>query len=94
MSNWGNCRHCQSWQIEPEQVVQTLTIGRCNDDYLKKHTLTVTADCGCSRFVEGQPQSLTGEGRPVKSTAIGGALLAHTDPELPIETKNSDFRAT
>ena len=53
-SNWGLCRECQWWQIEPEANVADHTMGHCIEEQLREVRLRVSGNSGCSRFTPGK----------------------------------------
>lgn len=54
-SSWGLCKSCRWWKIEPDAVVQNLTMGVCIDEKLRPFELRVSGISGCDRFEEGKP---------------------------------------
>ena len=58
--NWGVCKECQWWQIEPSATIEDQTVGECIDDKLKKFSIRITGNGGCSRFQAGKPARATG----------------------------------
>ena len=54
-SQWGLCKDCKWWQIEPEAGVENLTLGLCIDEDLQRFRLRVSGNSGCSRFLPGKP---------------------------------------
>jgi hypothetical protein len=51
--NWGVCKDCKWWQIEPEASVQDLTLGLCIDEDLQPYRLRVSGNSGCNHFMPG-----------------------------------------
>jgi hypothetical protein len=61
MSNeWGRCRDCKWWQIEPDAVIGDETLGLCIDEDLQPYQLRVSGDSGCNHFMEGKPARAKG----------------------------------
>jgi hypothetical protein len=61
MSNeWGLCRDCKWWQIEPDAVIGDATLGLCIDEDLQPYQLRVSGDSGCNHFMEGEPARAKG----------------------------------
>jgi len=61
MSNeWGLCRDCKWWQIEPGAAVENLTMGLCIDEGLLRYRLRVSGNSGCNRFMAGKPARAKG----------------------------------
>jgi|GEM_PF-2032679 len=58
--NWGLCRACRWWQIEPDAAINEKTIGRCVEEHLVELQLSIMGHCGCSHFVEGRPLRVEG----------------------------------
>lgn len=59
-SEWGLCKDCKWWQIEPKASVEELTLGLCIDEDLQEYRLRVSGNSGCNRFMEGAPARATG----------------------------------
>ena len=57
-SEWGLCKDCKWWQIEPKAAVENLTMGLCIDEKLQPFLLRVSGNSGCNRFMPGKPASL------------------------------------
>ena len=49
-SEWGLCKDCKWWQIEPKTAVENLTMGLCIDEQLQPFLLRVSGNSGCNRF--------------------------------------------
>ena len=65
---WGLCKDCKWWQIEPKGSAENLTLGLCIDEKLQSFRLRVSGNSGCNRFMPGKP----GEGRRVRGGTAGG----------------------
>ncbi|MDB5385461.1 MAG: hypothetical protein JWM11_1107 [Planctomycetaceae bacterium] len=52
---WGLCKECQWWQIEPGATSRDLTLGLCIDEDLQKFQLRVSGNSGCNRYQPGEP---------------------------------------
>lgn len=62
---WGLCKDCKWWQIEPAVQVRPTTMGLCIDEKLQPFTLRVSGNSGCNRFLPGEPARGEGSsGRP------------------------------
>ena len=61
--NWGLCKDCKWWQIEPEAAVENLTTGLCIDEELQSYRLRVSGNSGCNRFMSGKPAHAVGSGK-------------------------------
>jgi hypothetical protein len=60
---WGYCRDCKWWQIEPRAAVENLTLGLCIDEDLQQFQLRVSGNSGCNRFMPGKPARAAGSGK-------------------------------
>ena len=58
--DWGLCKDCKWWQIEPDAKVEDETLGLCIDAELQSFVLRVSGDSGCNRFAEGKPARAPG----------------------------------
>ena len=58
--NWGLCKECKWWQIEPGVPVADRTLGVCIDETLWPYRVRVSGDSGCNLFVEGKPARAKG----------------------------------
>jgi hypothetical protein len=61
-SEWGECKDCKWWQIEPAAKIANTAMGLCIDEALQKFRLRVSGNSGCNRFVEGRPAHAKGSG--------------------------------
>jgi hypothetical protein len=57
---WGLCRDCEWWQIEPKAAVENLTLGLCIDEDLQRFQLRVSGNSGRNRFMPGKPARAAG----------------------------------
>lgn len=69
MSDWGLCRDCKWWQIEPDARVDLKTVGQCIDEELQSFQLSITGEGGCNRFMEGEPARAKGSGQQPPTAA-------------------------
>jgi hypothetical protein len=53
-SEWGECKDCKWFQIEPKAHAETHTLGLCIDEELQPFLLRVSGNSGCNRFMEGK----------------------------------------
>jgi hypothetical protein len=58
--NWGLCKSCKWWQIEPDASVEDQTVGCCIEEQLLPFNLRITGNGGCTRFMEGSPARAAG----------------------------------
>lgn len=59
-SNWGLCRDCKWWQLEPRANISNTTVGLCIEEQLQPYQLRVSGASGCNVFVPGKPAHATG----------------------------------
>ena len=59
-SDWGMCKDCQWWQIDPEVNVANTTMGVCIEDALQPFRLRVSGNSGCNHYTPGQPTHAVG----------------------------------
>lgn len=59
-SDWGLCKDCYWWQLEPDASVQHLTLGLCIEEKLQPFRLRVSGNSGCNRFKPGEPARASG----------------------------------
>jgi hypothetical protein len=57
---WGLCKDCKWWQIEPKGTVTGLTLGLCIDEEIQPFSLRVSGNSGCNRFMPGKPARAQG----------------------------------
>jgi hypothetical protein len=63
--DWGLCKDCKWWQVEPNASPKATTMGLCIDEKLQRFTLRVSGNSGCNRFMPGKPARAKGSsGRP------------------------------
>lgn len=52
-SEWGKCKDCKWFQIEPKAHAGNNTMGLCIDEKLQAFQLRVSGNSGCNRFMPG-----------------------------------------
>lgn len=52
--DWGECKDCKWFQIEPDAEVADSTMGLCIDEDLQPYRLRVSGNSGCNRFMAGE----------------------------------------
>jgi hypothetical protein len=52
---WGLCKDCKWWQIEPGARIAATTAGYCIEEKLQPFKLRITGAGGCNRFMLGKP---------------------------------------
>ena len=58
--NWGLCKDCKWWQIEPGSHIANNTMGLCIEEELQPYQLRISGNGGCNRFMEGKPARAKG----------------------------------
>lgn len=58
--NWGLCKDCKWWQIEPDGSIANNTMGLCIEEKLQPFRLRVSGNSGCNRFMAGKPAKAEG----------------------------------
>jgi len=58
--NWGLCKECKWWQVEPDAELADKTTGLCIDEDLQPYKLLVSGSSGCTHFAEGEPARAKG----------------------------------
>lgn len=51
---WGLCKDCKWFQIEPNAEPDGETMGLCIDEELQRFRLRVSGNSGCNRFMPGE----------------------------------------
>jgi hypothetical protein len=59
-SDWGLCKSCKWWQIEPGASIANTSMGLCIDEDLQEFRLRVSGNSGCNRYMEGKPARAKG----------------------------------
>jgi hypothetical protein len=57
---WGLCKDCKWWQIEPDAPIENNTMGFCIDEEILPFKLRVSGNSGCNRFMKGSPARAKG----------------------------------
>jgi hypothetical protein len=57
---WGLCKDCKWWQIEPGASAEDLTMGLCIEDELQRFRMRVSGNSGCNLFMTGKPAHAIG----------------------------------
>lgn len=52
--DWGLCKDCKWFQIEPGEEAGDSTMGLCIDEDLQAFHLRVSGNSGCNRFMPGE----------------------------------------
>jgi hypothetical protein len=59
-SEWGLCKDCKWWQIEPKATGGNNTMGLCIEESLQRFRLRVSGNSGCNEFAPGKPARAAG----------------------------------
>jgi hypothetical protein len=59
-TNWGPCKSCKWWQIEPDARVADETLGFCIDEKILAFLVRITGNGGCNRWTQGEPARAKG----------------------------------
>jgi hypothetical protein len=60
---WGLCKDCKWWQLEPDAKPTGSTMGLCIEEQLQPFQLRVSGISGCNLFVPGKPAYATGSSK-------------------------------
>jgi hypothetical protein len=52
-TEWGKCKNCKWFQIEPAEKAGNNTMGLCIEESLQKLRLRVSGNSGCNYFKHG-----------------------------------------
>lgn len=52
--DWGKCKDCKWFQIEPSAQPSNNTMGLCIEEKLQQFLLRVSGNSGCNRFMTGK----------------------------------------
>ena len=61
-TQWGLCKSCKWWQVEPAAAIADSTLGICIDEKLQPFQLSLSGNSGCNRFMKGEPARAKGSG--------------------------------
>lgn len=53
-SEWGLCKDCKWFQIDPGKEAANNTMGLCIEEDLQRFRLRVSGNSGCNNFVAGE----------------------------------------
>jgi hypothetical protein len=59
-SDWGFCKDCEWWQIDPGSNSTDNTMGLCTEEALQSFRLRVSGNSGCNRYSSGEPAHAAG----------------------------------
>ncbi len=57
---WGLCKSCKWWQIEPAAHAGDHTVGVCIEETLQHLRLRIAGNGGCNLFLAGEPAHQSG----------------------------------
>ena len=70
-TEWGECKDCKWFQVEPGASVENTTMGLCIEEELQHLRLRVSGNSGCNYFIAGEPARAKGSSSaPPTATAI------------------------
>ena len=52
-SDWGLCKDCHWWQIDPGAKSADHTMGVCTEEEMQPFRLRVSGHSGCNRYAPG-----------------------------------------
>jgi hypothetical protein len=61
-SDWGFCKDCEWWQIDPDAKISNMTMGLCIEEHLQPFRLRVSGSSGCNLYSPGEPVRAAGSG--------------------------------
>ena len=61
--DWGFCKDCKWWQVEPGAKLANTAMGLCIDEDLQAFRLRVSGNSGCNRYMPGQPAHAAGSSK-------------------------------
>ena len=53
-TNWGECKGCRHFEVEPGAMASAQTMGLCIVHEHELHQLRVSGACGCTQFTQGE----------------------------------------
>ena len=53
-SEWGKCKDCKWFQIEPGAHAANNTMGLCIEEDLQSYRLRISGNSGCNSFMRGR----------------------------------------
>jgi len=59
-SDWGLCKDCHWWQIDPGAKIADHTMGICTAEALQPFQLRVSGNSGCHHSASGAPTHAAG----------------------------------
>ena len=59
-SDWGFCKDCEWWQIDPGAKASDNTMGLCTEEEIQAFHLRVSGNSGCNRYSPGEPAYAAG----------------------------------
>lgn len=57
---WGLCKGCKWWQLEPEDRAGNNSLGLCIEEHLQAYRLRVNGASGCNEFQAGRHPHVAG----------------------------------
>jgi hypothetical protein len=59
-SDWGLCKDCHWWQVDPGAHIADTTMGCCIEEQLQPFRLRVSGNSGCTLYTPGEPAAAAG----------------------------------
>jgi hypothetical protein len=59
-ADWGMCKDCPWWQIDPGATIADDTMGLCTEEALQPFRLRVSGPSGCHHSTPGEPAQAAG----------------------------------
>lgn len=59
-SEWGLCKDCKWWQIEPNSSTANTSMGLCIEEEVQPYRLRVSGNSGCNKFMPRKPARAKG----------------------------------
>ncbi len=57
---WGLCKDCKWWQVEPDAKISGHSVGVCIEESLQEYRLRISGNGGCTMFLAGTPARAKG----------------------------------
>lgn len=67
-AEWGLCKDCKWWQLEPGASVADTRLGVCIEEKLQKFRLRISGLGGCTQFMPGKAAHAKGSSEAPPTT--------------------------
>lgn len=97
---WGLCKDCKWWQIEPESAIENLTLGLCIEEKLQAFRLRVSGLSGCLAPAKRRPaggppaNGPSGCGAPCRRCSTCGKPVSSANAPRPSPKSRGPTRPT